>query len=157
MPAANIMEIHDAVENSGCSPGLPRRMEPNFEKAITKTKPTKMVPNSTKAQPRLLMTQLNDSLANAAKLLGPIRPQATMPATTTTIGMTTAQVIGALSSSAADLTVSSWAAERLSPLCSASISSASSLVADGAESASRSLSLNGCRSFSATSETILRR
>ena len=133
MPAANIIAIHDDVLNSGCSSDLPRRIVPKFENAITKTKNTKIVPKSTNAQPRLLITQLKDVSAKLEKLSVANRPQATTAATTTRSGTTMLQSIFAFSSSAASSTCSSASTDSLrSPRRSATMSSASSLVADGA-------------------------
>ena len=93
MPAANIMAIHDALENSGCSSAAPRRILPNLEAAMTMTKMTKMVEKSTNAQPRLVSTQVSMLFAVASKLVGLPRPQTTIARTRSMAGITTGQLM----------------------------------------------------------------
>ncbi len=106
-------------------------MVPKLENAIARMKKTKTVPKRMNAQPRLVITQLNDASANAEKLSAPNRPHSTTPATTTASGAMMDQSMRAFSSSAAWETVSSSARwSWLSPRLSASSREASSLVAD---------------------------
>src|SRR5699024_12673226 len=83
MPAANIMEIHDAVENSGSSLIALRFMEPNLDAAIAITKTTKTVVNKTNAQPKLSTTKLKELAGTTANLSGMARPHTTTAVTST--------------------------------------------------------------------------
>src|SRR5690625_604975 len=104
MPAANIMEIHDAVENSGSSLIAPSLMEQNLDAAIAITKTTKTVVNKTNAQPKLSTTKLKALAETSAKLSGRARPHTTTAATSTEAMPVTVQSILAcfLSASSSD-------------------------------------------------------
>ena len=74
MPALNIIATQDTVRNSGSSPSLPRVMRPYLLIASQIAKITKAEADSTKAQPRLSMTQFSidvETLLSDSVLLAP--------------------------------------------------------------------------------------
>ena len=121
MPAANIIAIHEGVENSGSSRSCPRRIWPNFEMATPRMKKTNTVPIRTNSQPALPTTPSSAADTKPEKFPGASRPHRTTASRRTPAGAATFQSSGASSSFAGGAGMPSTVMGAMSSAASSSV------------------------------------